>query len=1061
MSPHLIHRGSRYFNLVSLSGLGVVFLFSGLVIYGWFTDNRTLIQIMPHFAPMQFNTALCFMLSGVGGVAAFLRKPVLSAVMAGVIGAISGLTLLQYVTEFTLPIDRLFFDGSNITTKTSHAGRMSPATSVAFLLVALGLMPFRRFRLQLSCGFALIILSGLSFIGYVQFTEQLYGWGLLTRMAVHTMGSFFLLGLAMVMIAFRDMLKIRRFLFIGFWDVLPKILVVVMISLTTLFTYGVYELLQRENISYFQKMVTQSEAAIEKRLQLYALALRGGGGLMNASHSVERDEWQKYTKSLNIAHNLPGINGIGFIEPVAAKDLSAFLEKTAADGAPEFRHHPETEHETKFIIKFIEPVADNLNAVGLDIAFEANRREAAITSRDTGKMALTEPITLVQDETETAGFLLLMPVYQKNQPIETVQQRRAAFIGWVYAPFIGHKLLKDIAYVSEGQLNYSVYSGHDLSQEKLIYQHVEGASESLQQDGFSLSKSIIADERGLEWTIIWTPSALFKPPIRNGNMVVLAVLAAGLLISFMLVWVVQLLSRLYGGAVEELRYAKLKAEEASRAKSAFLANMSHEIRTPMNGILGTLDLISSTALNKKQREYVEVIFSSGRLLLGIINDILDLSKIESGHFTLSRGCVNVRKLVDNQLQLLRPLAEEKQLTLTCEWPEDEQIPEYFMGDEVRVKQVLSNLMGNAIKFTQSGTITLKPGYNQAQNRLKMTVADTGVGIAKDIQATIFDAFTQANHGMVAKAGGTGLGLAICKNLVEMMGGNIGFTSKPGQGSSFWFTLPYHAPSQEDMAKLEPTGNAQEVPRMEANFEATILVAEDNATNQFVIRELLEQIGCKVEIANNGEEAVEKVQAKPFDLVFMDCQMPVMDGYEATREIRKRGLFKLPVIALTANAISGDREKCLAAGMDDYLTKPASQQKLARILQENIKGLQGKITAASPAKDDAVAADMEEAIKSFGSAAPAFLKLTLQDSHKLMSEIEASIQASDSDGAWHAAHALKSVMRQVMAHQAADIAAKIEKLAKGGDVKSCVQEFSSLREAFDHAISQLQAIKASL
>ena len=377
---------------------------------------------------------------------------------------------------------------------------------------------------------------------------------------------------------------------------------------------------------------------------------------------------------------------------------------------------------------------------------------------------------------------------------------------------------------------------------------------------------------------------------------------------------------------QELRDATLKSAEASEAKSRFLAMMSHEVRTPLNGVIGALGLLRDTDLDEIQRKYADTSRTSAESLLVIINDILDYSKMEAGKLDLETTTFDIAELVHSVTDTFSLRCEEKGLRLRGELAPT--VPKHVIGDPARTRQILVNLVGNAMKFTSDGEIrvSVKPdSLDDQHNSIEFRVEDTGSGIAPEHQPQLFDEFwsgdPSANRGLV----GTGLGLAISKRLVEMMGGDIGVESTPGKGSSFWFRIPFGTASAK--APGSKAVDSQHVPKQ---LSGRILLAEDNPTNQMIVQTMLHKLGLSVDVAGNGIEAVDAVKTRPYDVVLMDIAMPEMGGIEATRRIRELdpGKARIPLIALTAHAMRGDREKFLAEGLDDYLEKPVTQAALA-------------------------------------------------------------------------------------------------------------------------------------
>ncbi|RMF66664.1 MAG: response regulator [Calditrichaeota bacterium] len=406
----------------------------------------------------------------------------------------------------------------------------------------------------------------------------------------------------------------------------------------------------------------------------------------------------------------------------------------------------------------------------------------------------------------------------------------------------------------------------------------------------------------------------------------------------------------------ELQKAKEASEAANRAKSEFLANMSHEIRTPLNGIIGYAELLMEEKLTSEQREFVKVIESSANYLLGLINEILDLSKIETQGLDLERKPFKLRQVLKNKIRVVEPRLAEKAVSLHLEVAED--VPEVMLGDERRIGQIVLNLLSNAAKFTDQGRIDVRVCRSSIRNApracfpLEISVRDTGIGIPAEAQRRIFDTFTQVDGSTTREHEGTGLGLAITKRLVELMGGSIVVKSAVGEGSEFIIYLPLRcaAPGQgcpdadeceenKDLTESETEGKEEEEPRTGRSSDRSaprILLAEDNEMNWRLFQKILTRLGYEVTVVENGREALNALEVAEFDLVLMDMQMPTMDGFEATRRIRQQERFRdLPVIALTAYAMVGDAEKCKRAGCNDYITKPINKRQFVKCIQRHL------------------------------------------------------------------------------------------------------------------------------
>jgi len=385
----------------------------------------------------------------------------------------------------------------------------------------------------------------------------------------------------------------------------------------------------------------------------------------------------------------------------------------------------------------------------------------------------------------------------------------------------------------------------------------------------------------------------------------------------------------------ELKAARDQAMEASRLKSQFLANMSHEIRTPMNGVLGAGNLLAATDLTDEQRAYVDILSSSGQALLTIINDVLDLSKIEAGRLELEPATFTLLDPFTEVVNLLAPQASAKNVRLSLN--ADAGLPLSVVGDAGRLRQVVTNLVGNAVKFTNVGHVLVDVSAESRSSgdiMLRCAVSDSGIGIAEQDIARLFTEFSQLDTSNARRFGGTGLGLAISDRLVRLMNGEIGCTPNPGGGSTFWFTTPFALARPDSPARTDVAVASTATPKGTAPASApAILIVEDNETNALILTHMLKLLGYRSDTVSNGADALEAAARETYSTILMDCQMPVMDGFTTTRRLRSRFADdpRIPIVAITATATTEDQERCLAAGMDDYLPKPIIMDRLGAVL----------------------------------------------------------------------------------------------------------------------------------
>ena len=1081
----------------------------------------------------------------------------------------------------------------------------------------------------------------------------------------------------------------------------------------------------RDAETQFQHSVERIANNIIIRFRQPAYVLNGARGVYAASHRVQRAGFRAYVQSRDLSKEFLGVRGFGFIQQVKRSRLEGFLAAERADGAPEFaiRQLEDKEHDDLFVIKFIEPAANNPGAEGLDIGSEARRRTAIQQAIDTGQATLTAAITLVQDRNKTPGMLLYVPVYANGTQPTSAAERRAALVGVVYAPIILAELLGGLPDVGPNQMDFELFDNAQTADGgTLVYdadhylaKTAHGPSD-ITGRRFSVDQTLPLAGRELRLRVSSTPG--FDAAIDRTSKWL--VFAAGALLSLFGALLLRLQalgrfraeklarqmttqlrqdearlrdfsksasdwfwetdarhrfcwfsdnfeavyglsqSRLLGKSRKELleidalnapqlieahlaqldahlpfknfeyqiqikngetrwisvsgiphhdadgrfggyrgtgtvvterklhetelanqsrrlsdiitgtnvgtwewniqtgatifneRWAEIigyrldelapadietwmklahpddlklsgelldkhfareldyyecesrmqhkdghwvwvldrgkvtswaangkpllmsgthqdisarknaegqllkaieSAEAANVAKSRFLATMSHEIRTPMNGILGMAQMLLMPALKDNERQdYARIILNSGQMLLALLNDILDISKVESGKMNLESAVFEPGRIIHETQALFAEAANLKRLSIesvrtgAVDQPDQLDQPEQrYLGDPHRLRQMLSNLVGNALKFTEKGHIRIEAREVERDGShatLEFSVTDTGIGIPQEKQALLFKPFSQTDSSTTREYGGSGLGLSIVRNLATLMGGNVGIDSTPGTGSRFWFRiraelLAAGTDSREEsrQRKVDADDTAMGVHAGTdcCRFAGHILVVDDNPTNQIVLKAMLKRPGVRCDFVENGQQAVDAITGGMTpDLVLMDCQMPVMDGFEATRRIRRweaeYAMPRLTIVALTAGAFEEDRQRCLDAGMDDFLAKPINIEKLTATLARWLTGKSAVIetpeAAPAPPAPQVTIAPQEDGPPVFDAKmllaqlggdrelAMAVIRSAMEDMPGYFDQLEQAIAATDWKTAERQTHTLKGLTAQI-------------------------------------------------
>ena len=508
---------------------------------------------------------------------------------------------------------------------------------------------------------------------------------------------------------------------------------------------------------------------------------------------------------------------------------------------------------------------------------------------------------------------------------------------------------------------------------------------------------------------------------------------------------------------EEMIRARDTAESANRAKSDFLANVSHEIRTPLNGIIGLTDLTLDTALTSTQRDHLDMVKHSADALLALVNDLLDQAKIGAGKLALESAPFDLHELLEKNKRLLAMRASGKGLALNCHIAPD--VPRLVSGDALRLRQILMNLVENATKFTAQGKIDIdvrNTDLSGAEVGLLFSVSDSGIGIPADKQEMIFQAFAQGDSSTTREYGGTGLGLAICSQLIELMGGRIWLESEPGLGSTFYFTAGFGAASTLAVqTMIQPAAANQSL------VSLRILVADDNPVNQTVAAGILQKLGHRISLASNGREAVTAAREQKFDLVLMDVQMPELDGLAATARIREAEAGtarRTPIAAMTAHAGDGDRERCLAAGMDDYVSKPISKEKLmdviGRIPGESAPGPGNDVATTSQQE----AFNCESLLKNFDGDRELLARVSAifrETAPALLQQLKEAVAVEDLAETARVAHTLRGAMGNIGADFGANLAGKIEESAAKKSSAHLGDRLADLNHGLDTILTELE------
>lgn len=681
------------------------------------------------------------------------------------------------------------------------------------------------------------------------------------------------------------------------------------------------EAIEKRANDRFTFEVRDAQERIQTRINQYEQLLRGGVALFATDQNVTRQAWRTYVNTLNLQEELPGVQGFAFAQRVDEADLAGHVASIRAEGFENYAVTPTGARRVYFPITLIEPFdARNQRAFGFDMFSEPVRQQAMSRAMDTGQATVSGLVKLKQEDqgNPRPGFLIYLPVYYPGFDLNTEAARRQAIRGFVYSPFRAADLMQNVLGVEKIPLHFELFDAESLAPETLLYDSEPDPSKRERFSRINHTHSVVVpiEMSGRTWTARFESSPDFDGDIHSflPNLI----LIAGGLIDLLLFLTIYSLVQ------------QRKKQSANRAKNMFLASMSHEIRTPLNAIIGLNSMLKDKVQDPQSVEYLEQIQDSSKDLMGMLNDVLTFTQLESGSVKADAVEFNVRSQVGEVVALYEKKAAAKGILLQLEI--DPMTPRQVLGDPARYMQVLSNLLSNAIKFSDQGVVRVKvqPESIDPQHSLIRTeVRDQGSGFDLNDLDRLLKPFEQADNTSTRRHGGTGLGLSVCTRLCTLMGGELTVDSAIGRGSVFAFTV------QVQTVYEQPRSSSDKVAAGPLSLQGRkILVVEDNHLNQHVIKALLLRLKANVTVVADGQQAVDVVKLDPsFDLILMDVHMPVMNGIDATIAIRQLpgAASKLPIVALTACALQEDERACRAAGMDDFLTKPVNVPLLHNVL----------------------------------------------------------------------------------------------------------------------------------